>query len=1750
MQTIARSHFITVKTEGGILPADLLQRIADGAVDGLNPADYHLSAGERPNEAINRAWNRLLGVWQTFQHKTEQAAPAETGVTMTRDWMLTLLQELGYGRLPYQGSVPVRDPLTVDRNPTNDASRFTDNDSRFTGQYPISHLYDHTPIHLVSFRQGLDGRDNSQAIKRSPHSLVQECLNRSDAYLWGFVSNGLRLRILRDNISLTRVAYVEFDLEAMFQGELYADFSLLWLLCHQSRVETQNLASLEKAQNLASLEKTQNLASLPSNCWLERWSQQAAEQGTRALDALRNGVQEAIAALGRGFLAHKANGELRQQLQSGTLNTADYYRQLLRLVYRLLFLFVAEDRGLLLTGKDVAALRLYDQYYSVSRLRRLAESRRGGPHPDLYHTLACLFVLLRAGYEPLALPALGSFLFSERATPDLDGALLANQDLLTAVRALAFTIENKVLRPVDYKNLGPEELGSVYESLLELHPQLHVPSASFSLDVAAGSERKTTGSYYTPASLIQSLLDSALEPVVADRMRRNADDADKAQISSDQKGSAKISDPSASSASHPDRTQMNADAAQIGADQKGSAKISGPSASSASHPDRTQMNADAAQIGADRKESAKISGPSASSASHLEQAILNIKVVDPACGSGHFLIAAARRLARHLARARTGDDEPGPEAVRVALRDVVGRCIFGVDINEMAVELCKVALWMETMTPGRPLAFLDAQIRCGNSLLGATPALLAGGIPDEAFTPITGDDKGYAAEWKKRNKQQRQGQLELFRADMQPWERLGDFANAMRRLEMLDDDTLAGVQAQEAEYARLVQSSDYELGKLWADAWCAAFVWVKRGEDGTQMNADAAQINADQRKPASNQRHQRSISGWPYPITEQVFRNLERSPYREPQWLKDEVRRLAAQYQFFHWHLEFPQVFVPDGDGTQMNADAAQIDADLKNQRRAVSDPRHQRSITGWTGGFDVVLGNPPWERVKLQEKEWFASRDEAIATAPNAAARQKLIAALPQTNPALHAAFAADKRKAEGESHLVRNSGKYPLCGRGDVNTFAVFAEMNRSIVGESGRAGFIVQSDIATADTYKYFFADLLDNKQLVSFYDFVNTEGLFPHVHRTHPHFCLITLSGSATTELADFAFWNTNTGHLQDRNRHFTLSAADLALLNPNTRTCPIFRSQRDAELTKAIYRRVPVLIKEGSPEVNPWGIKFFTMFHMSGDSGLFRTREQLQAEGWRLDGNRFVRSGSFSHLTAEAVTTNGEEVCLPLYEAKMLHHFDHRWATYAGLETRDVTATEKDDPTHLVLPRYWVREEEVNGRLPHNPGWLIGFRDITNTTNERTAIFSLLPKTAVGNNAPMALLPPELLREGQLLAASLCSFAFDFISRFSVGGTHMNFFILKQLPVLPPQTYHQPCPWLHNSSFLIHNFLFPRVLELTYTAYDLRPFAQDCGYHGPPFRWDEERRFLLRCELDAAYFHLYGIERDDVAYIMDTFPIVRRKDEAAHGEYRTRRVILEMYDEMAAARWDADNADISQINADQKNQKKSATISAQSASSAFYKTHLDPPPAHPDAAHPWDAAYLGPELPRDEWWQEDRTQMNADVSQMNADQKEDQQKSASATGGHPRQPRSMREPGPTLELKPPPAPPKAKRSTSAEKLNVSAASQPTLLTDFSPPQGSRSQRLKTVMGLGQPKNQAELQALVGALGDADENIRWLAGSSLARLGGLATVQMLAAFLHSQPGETAQQEAVRVLELIADTDEDEAVRTAAQALAGKR
>lgn len=1337
MRTRRDDLFTTVKTEGGLLPPDVLARIVagDAKLEGLTPEAYHLAGGERLNEAVNRSWTRVLAAWSDFNSRIAHLPESDPATTVVRErWLLPLFAELGYGRLQA-------------------ASLGEIGGKRFA----LSHLWQRTPIHLVGARVDLDRRSEGVkgAARTSPHGLVQDLLNSSDDFLWGLVSNGLRLRLLRDSASLTRQAYVEFDLKSMLDGEVYSDFTLLWLLAHQSRVELRESASATAtADDDAAGDEEAEVAPASgaslAECWLERWSRLAQEQGTRALETLRKGVESAITVLGRGFLEGARNQPLREALRSGDLGAQDYYRQLLRLVYRLLFLFVAEDRDLLhAPGASAEAKERQRRWYSTVRLRRLAGSHRGGPHPDLWETLRLVMQKLEsdAGCAELALAALGSFLWSPSAIPTLSEAGISNRALLDALRALAFDTRDGALRPVDFRNLGAEELGSVYESLLELEPRIELDAASFDLVTVGGSERKTTGSYYTPSSLIQSLLETALDPVLAE---------------------------------------------------------------AAAKPD-------------------------------AERAILALKVVDPACGSGHFLIAAAHRIAHRLACVRTGDDEPSPAATRTALRDVIGRCIYGVDANPMAVELCKVSLWMEALEPGKPLSFLDHRIVNGNSLLGTTPALLAAGVPDDAFKPIEGDDKKVVSALRKQNRAEREGQSSMltdFAAESAP--SYGNLGDRLAGIDAIADDSLDGIRRKEAAFRAVSGSEEFARAKLVADAWCAAFVW-------------------------------RRVPGGLEAVTHDVLERLRRDPSRVPAATRDEIERLARRYGFFHWHVAFPDVFRAPGDGAGAG-DAAM----------------------GWRGGFDVVLGNPPWEHTELKEREWFAHCRPDIAAAPTGAERKRLIAALEHEDPSLYRAYLDDLRLADGVSHVAREAGQYPLCGRGRINTYAIFAELMKSIVAATGRVGCIVPSGIATDDTTKYFFQDLMDSRSLASLYDFENREAIFPGVHRSYK-FCLLTLSGSARPvgAGAEFVFFAHRTVDLRDAERRFALSADDIALLNPNTRTCPVFRSRRDAEITKAIYRRVPVLVREGPPEENPWGVTFRQgLFNMTSDSGLFCTREQLERAGWELDGNVFRKDG---------------DAYLPLYEAKMVHHFDHRFGDYAdqppgaqGTALPDVPLERLQSPDYVVLPRYWVPEREVEERLADkwHRGWLLGWRDICRNTDERTVIASIMPRVGVGNNFPLMFMADAEPISVAALVANLSGFALDYAARFKVGGTHLNFFVYEQLPVMPPTAYAKSAPW--HAGIPIEAWVQPRVLELTYTGHDLASFASDCGYDGPPYRWDEERRVHLRCELDAAFFHLYGIARDDVDYILETFPIVKRKDVKRHGEYRTKLAILRIYDAMQEA----------------------------------------------------------------------------------------------------------------------------------------------------------------------------------------------------------------------------------------------------------
>jgi hypothetical protein len=865
-----------------------------------------------------------------------------------------------------------------------------------------------------------------------------------------------------------------------------------------------------------------------------------------------------------------------------------------------------------------------------------------------------------------------------------------------------------------------------------------------------GNERKTSGSYYTPDALVQTLLDSALDPVL-DRLE-------------------------------------------------------------------SEGSSDEAAAG-----------------------LLTVTIVDPACGSGHFLLAAARRIATRVARLRA-DGVPAQDDYRRALRDVVRLCIYGVDRNPMAVELSRVALWIETVEPGKPLGFLDANLRCGDSLLGVFSLdALRHGIPEAAYKPLAGDDKTVAKLFAARNKEDLKGQARLdFSGRPTSLPIPPALAAQALALRSLPEESEGDIAQREEAFQRVRTNPELTRYELAADLYTAAFLIPKvRPAPGHASNAE--------------------FPGQPLvPISSHVWLALAKGTVFGP--LVGASRQATSFARAFHWPLEFPHILLAND-----------------RQRR----------------GFDVVLGNPPWERIKLQEQEFFAAREPAIAEAANAAARGRMIAALKlftigTRERHLHEEFEIAKRTAEAASILARvsaeDAGRFPLTGRGDVNTYALFAELFSMLVNGRGRAGVIVPTGIATDATTAPFFAWLVENRRLASLIDFENSKAIFPNVHRSF-RFCLLTVA--QRIETISFTFFLTEPAQLSEPHRTFSLSPVQIAILNPNTRTAAVFRASADAELTTRIYGRVAVLLDLARGDAgNPWKLSFHSrIWHMAEDSEWFRTREEIE------------------RLSVGSTPTSIADEYAVLYEGKLIHQFDHRWATYDGLVSRDTSEAEKSNARFEITPRYWVSKKEVYSRLTQrgwNNQWLMGWRDITNATNSRTLISAAVPVAAYGDKFPLFSVGASV-RLAAAFLGNVNSLALDYVARQKISSTSMKYFTFIQLPILGPDAY--------TSTDL--TFIVTRVLELTYTSYSMASFARDLGFTGEPFGWDDERRALLRAELDAWYARAYGLSRDDIRYILDpadllgdhypseTFRVLKKSEINKYGYYRTQRRVLDAWDRQVA-----------------------------------------------------------------------------------------------------------------------------------------------------------------------------------------------------------------------------------------------------------
>ena len=1425
-------EYAAIESVGSLLPSNMVQKITSFQAPEQTEESYEIPKMLNIRDEIARYYQTALEYWEEF------AQVKDNNPRASEDFINKLLTQcLNFSSLEYNDK-PIRLGEQV----------YPINYSVESGRIPVvvsPHFS--SGSRRATIDEALEQFGDNQG-RRSATQLLQQYLNAQDDSLWGLASDGLVFRLLRDNASLIRPVWIEINLEKIFTEGLFADFSAMWLLLHASRFGKHGRAV--------------------SDCFLEFWRERSRIEGVEVKEKLRLGVEKALVELGQGFLEHSANSTLLEKLKSGDVTGQTLFEELLRLVYSIIFLFVAEDRNLLHVKESSRKQRsIYSGGYSIGRLRdRCVKQAALDRNIDAWDGLRSTFRLLEKGSRKLGISELGG-LFDSDTLSNLNQLKIENRRLLKAIWCIAwFRPDGEPLVRVNWRDMETEELGSVYESLLELIPEIHLDSRTFKFAIggASGSKRKSTGSYYTPEELVNLVLEKTLEPVL--------DEAE-----------AKVSD-------------------------------------------------------------------------DPETELLKLTIIDPACGSGHFLLSAARRVAQRVIRIRAPEN-PSREVYQQVLRDVVRHCIYGVDRNPLAVELCKVALWIESIVPGKPLSWLDSKIRCGDSLVGVLDVdMLREGVPDGAYSNLIGDDKLIAVKLKKINRDFRRRSKESigFIRELDAPTRI---ANVEERLLAMPENTLTDIKRKSQLFKKLRNSKFWQNLNNACNMYIAAFLLPKFGDIPSDFDFRQCIIPT-------------SYSIWA------TLRGKE-----VPSKLVSDSNEVAQNNFAFHWQLEFPIV---------MN-----------------------------NGGFDIVIGNPPWQVSQFKDKDFFQSRDLEIAKLVGDK-RKKAIQNLSNTNRQLYQSYIQEKRSIEATSVFIRKSGRFELTAVGKLNSYSLFSELfvqiTRKSVGfarnsnleQLGRSGLIIPTGIATDESKSKYFQHIVENKLLISLVDFENRKKLFP-IHR-QTRFSVLSLGLNLKSEF-DFAFHLTSTNMLEEKDRVISMSFKQIQQFNPNTKTIPIIRSKMDAKILAKVYANYGVLVKEQldnyNENNNPWGITFRQgLYNTTNDSSIFKKHVELLNMNFERDGTNWKHDDG--------------ETYVPLYEGKFVNLYDHRWGTFCdnidSEKIRSVSFFEKSNPMYEPEPRYWVpqydlclnvalipkqikikyQEKELNecfllliqwvlGKalfensdissvtelgnvcekylkmvfgsewLPNlfgndfprwlqkrkrsalhyykdnyiseedllfikeeqnseefwrllvernQPRWLMVWRDITNSVDKRTVVGCIVPKYGVGNELSIWFPNPTINPcKIACLVSMLSSIVFDFFARCKVGGTHLSNFIAKQLPIIPPEKFSKQ----------EIEYIVPRVLELTYTTHTMQKWAEDLSYYGKPFEFNLKRRAIIQSELDAFFAVKFNLTREDLLYILDpanikgdnypseTFTVLKNSEMKEFGEYRTQRLVVEAYDKLTGCK---------------------------------------------------------------------------------------------------------------------------------------------------------------------------------------------------------------------------------------------------------
>ena len=1374
--------YTSIHIYGHLLSDDILHNIErDNTYEGNREQDFAMDIPV--SAAIDYVWSSLRNDWSFYKERANNERLVNKdpyGTRRARDLMERLLQSLGY---------------SLDRQATNIEVAGTGYDITYTcqslGKMPFIVIGENISadgsIDTLD-KCSLDYRAKGGMRKKSAHATMLEYLNATEN-VYGIISNGQILRLIRNSGQLVKLTYIEFDLRRMLEEDKYTEFCLMFRLLHASRFQAKG----------------------DEPCVMERWFNMSIESGNRIRNGLSLAVQKTMETIGNAVLTSegKGNEALRNAFTEGTMDAAKLNKELIHFIYRLLFLFIIEERGLVYQIPDSPDAPdykqlcewqdIYKKFYAASRLRHLSELAylKQRQYFDLWQGLMDTFHLFEPDTfgERLGINPLGGVLFGRETLHWLKQCQVSNHDVLTAFSALnEFTDERQQRVKINYSSLDVEEFGSVYEGILEMRPfvQPGVSAADWQFGFVGGLDRQSTSSYYTRPDLVQNLIKTTLEPVIKEKI---------------------------------------------------------------SHLSTTEEKV---------------------------KALLNMKVCDAASGSGHIVLAMARTIAWYICTLRTGEDNPASLDYRQALREVISRCVYAVDYNPDAVELCKVVLWIEGYCAGKPLSFLDHHIRCGNSVLGVSALqMLIDGVPDKA---LTAEDKDTLKALKKMNQEaikavngdsgneQLLGLENSFGVENITTAQIG-LADNIRFINHLPEDTLEEEIIKQERWKELMDSARVDCLRRACDIYTYAFYNTVKHEEIIKEKED---VNGKwQLEPE-------------VPYTKTVIRALQEIDAMEclekgkplPTYylqlsadFKTEVKRMADEQRFFHWCVEFPEVFAANK-------------------------------------GFDVMCGNPPWDKLQMEEEKWFAGKNNDIVKAANQADRKKKISQLEAEDPILYQEFQKACNAIASQSNFVKNSGRFPLTAVGKLELSSLFAELCLSFTKDAW--GLVLPTGIAVNDSNKYFFSKLIDENRLISLYDFENREKLFDIDSRFK--FCLIT-AGKAQAEprTVSGGFYLTRIDHLLDPRRIYTLRTDDFARFNPNTKLCPIFRTAKDANLTAKIYRKAPILINDETKE-NIWGIRFMMMFNMASASSVFRTRKQLDELGGQLQRDSYIVEN---------------DVYVPLYEGKMFWLYNHHYASFPNeyeVEKRpsSINSTPYSilaDSCSSIAPWYWVNKSLVDSRLidgdkEGNVRWkwehsyYIAFRDVARAADARTCIASLMPSgIAAGDKAPLVFTSRSLIPSA-CFAAMLSSLVFDYVARQKVGGSSMALFIMKQQPTLTPDQIPSAMQWQ----------IVKRVAELCYFNHDMDGWASELWEEmseeqrselpqlgaQQPWIYNPERRAILQAELDAIFAHLYGLNTEDLRYILDpedvcgkgcineTFRVLKDNEIRQYGEYRTKRLVLEAW----------------------------------------------------------------------------------------------------------------------------------------------------------------------------------------------------------------------------------------------------------------